>query len=101
MSLKDKTSRREPLTYLFRYFQKHPLIYVFGSLTVLITSTTEVFMPKVSQWTIDLLMKNGKPSQIPNFLSSDDPEKQILTLTLFLIGLMLVAVVMRAGWRQT
>ena len=79
-----------------RYLGKHWIFYLTGTLTLLLTSATEVLIPKFVQWSVDLLTKGMSPS----FITAEAPASQLSQLMLFFLGTLLLAWLGRVGWRQ-
>ena len=76
--------------------KKYWYIYLLGILSVMLTNITEIFVPKLFQWTVDFV--SGSQDKVPDFIyGSESP--------LFILGVLLavntlVAFFTRAGWRQ-
>lgn len=81
-----------------KYYKKeifrHLPFYLLGIIAMLITSASEVMVPKFIQWTIDFIIKHSKS------LGSEAIFSGLNQLVLGLIGVYLLAVLGRIGWRQ-
>ncbi len=90
-----------PYRLFLSNLRKHRFAYGLGILAMLITSISEVFLPKFIQWSIDVLTSTDKSQKIPAlFAKVNDPHR---TLDLLIIGLVLTLTLGwmgRVGWRQ-
>lgn len=76
--------------------EKYWPIYLGGVLAVMLTNITEVLVPKLSQWAIDLV--SGSSESLPTFISEHENPLVLLGM---LLGLnILVGFFTRAAWRQ-
>ncbi|MFW7381682.1 MAG: ABC transporter ATP-binding protein [Oligoflexus sp.] len=73
--------------------------YLAGTLALLITSLTEVLMPKFIQWTIDLLT-NKDTTTIPSWFHSNTMAGSLDRLVGFFILSLIIGWIGRIGWRQ-
>jgi ATP-binding cassette subfamily B protein len=78
---------------------RHWKSYLAGTLALLVTSLTEVLMPKFVQWTIDLLTQKNA-SQIPGWFHRADLAQTLDTLVAFFLLSLLIGWLGRIGWRQ-
>lgn len=84
-----------------RSLAEHWPIYLSGCLTMLVTSTTEVLVPKFIQWTLDFLAKKGDQSVLPSLFHADTPKGSLDLLVGVLFCILTLAFFGRVGWRQT
>lgn len=84
-----------------RAVKEHWPMYALGCVTMLITSTSEVLVPKFVQWGLDFLAAQGQMSILPPFLRAPDPQSSLNRLVVFLLVVLLVGFLGRIGWRQT
>jgi ATP-binding cassette subfamily B protein len=85
------TARNE----FWQAIKQHPISYSLGVLALIITSITEVLVPKFTQWSIDHL--SAKP--IPKFFT-DASSESMTQICLWLLVTLVVAWAGRIGWRQ-
>lgn len=76
---------------------KHRFYYGVGTFALLMTSITEVMLPKFIQWSIDLLTKKAA---IPEFFQESDPHRALDRLVGCLVLILVVGWIGRVGWRQ-
>lgn len=72
--------------------------YIFGTLTLLTCSVTEILMPKFVQWCVDLL--GGNMKAIPAALHGVLPVDALHKIVILMAMAMFVGFLGRIGWRQ-
>jgi ATP-binding cassette subfamily B multidrug efflux pump len=73
-------------------------VYLFGTFTLLVTSITEVMMPKFVQWSIDLI--GGKTASLPTALQDVSAIKSLHNIVILMACAMFIGFLGRIGWRQ-
>jgi len=73
--------------------------YLAGTFALLVTSLTEVLMPKFIQWTVDLLT-HKEAASIPAWFKASSLEVTLDRLVWFFILSLIVGWIGRIGWRQ-
>lgn len=81
-----------------RALKENRAAYIFGTLTLLTCSLSEVLMPKFVQWCIDVI--GGKESTIPAALRSDTPVAALHNIVILMAIAMVIGFFGRIGWRQ-
>ncbi len=76
----------------------HWFVYTAGTITLLVTSGTEVLVPRFVQWCLDII--GHTEAHVPGFLLRSDPRQSIRTLATWMAGALLVGWAGRIGWRQ-
>lgn len=79
--------------------KKYWVSYLVGTAALLVTSVTEVLMPKFIQWTVDLLTKKEQAS-IPSWFQAGSLETSLDKLVGYFILSLLIGWLGRIGWRQ-
>jgi ATP-binding cassette subfamily B protein len=82
--------RYRPSRLFVENLRKHRLAYGLGTLAMLITSVSEVFLPKFIQWSIEVLTEKNSP----------DPHGTLDKLVLGLVMALTLGWLGRVGWRQ-
>jgi ATP-binding cassette subfamily B protein len=83
----------------FSFIGEHRWIYVLGILTVLITNLTEVMIPRLIQWSIDIVI--GKESNsLPKIFVSSQPKESLDRVCIGFYTIMAIGWLMRVLWRQ-
>ncbi len=82
--------RYSPSRLFIENLRKHRLAYGLGTLAMLMTSVSEVFLPKFIQWSIEVLTDK----------TSKDPHGTLDKLVLGLVISLTVGWLGRVGWRQ-
>jgi ATP-binding cassette subfamily B protein len=78
--------------------KNHRSAYLLGTLTLLITSVTEVLMPKFVQWGIDLI--GGKAAGLPVMFQAETPVGTLQLIAIAMAAAIFVGFLGRIGWRQ-
>lgn len=91
-------SRRAALQ-LTGHVRSNWLSYLLGALALLVTSTTEVLMPKFIQWTVDILTQKDM-HVLPAIFSSNSTAVSLDRLMFGFIVTLLIGWIGRVGWRQ-
>jgi ATP-binding cassette subfamily B multidrug efflux pump len=73
-------------------------VYLFGTFTLLVTSVTEVLMPKFVQWSIDLI--GGKTDTLPQKLHGASTLASLHNIVIVMACAMFIGFLGRIGWRQ-
>lgn len=73
--------------------------YALGTMAMLVTSISEVLMPKFIQWALDLLSQKDI-TRVPKLLQSDSLSSTLNVLTIVFIGSLTAGWMGRIGWRQ-
>ncbi|MBM4252772.1 MAG: ABC transporter ATP-binding protein [Deltaproteobacteria bacterium] len=76
----------------------HWVSYLFGTVALFSCSISEVLIPKVVQWALDLIGRKG--SGLPLWLRRGSPESELHLLILILLIALIVGLFGRLGWRQ-
>jgi len=82
--------------------REHWGLYLSGSLSLVLTSTTEIAAPKFIQWSIDVLTgtKAGK-AEVPGVFTGASQVETLNSLVIWLLVSLLVGWLGRFIWRQT
>lgn len=86
-----------PYRLYLQNLSKHRLYYGLGTFALLLTSITEVLLPKFIQWSIDLL--TGK-AEVPAYFANADRHQALDKLVGSLLLVLLIGWLGRVGWRQ-
>lgn len=86
--------------YYLKEIKRYPVLYAVGILALIMTSISEVYIPKFSQWTLDLLWTNNQ-DHTPYFLSNLPKKEALYTLCFAFPLILAVGWLGRFGWRQT
>lgn len=93
------------LYLLLRHFKERFFVYLFGTLFLIGTNLTEVIIPKIIQYLIDILNQKAVPPMIegiaPSILPIRSPEEAIYILFYFLVFFYFLQLITRFGWRLT
>ena len=72
--------------------------YLAGTVSLLVTTCTEVLIPKFIQWSVDLLTNSAKG--IPLVFTKDEPSDSLNFMMLCFLTTLLIGWLGRVGWRQ-
>ncbi len=86
-----------PYRLFLQNVRKHRLYYGIGTLAMLVTSISEVFLPKFIQWSLDLLSGQGTT---PEIFGKGDSHQLLNRLVGSLVVILLFGWIGRVGWRQ-
>lgn len=78
--------------------RKNRGVYLLGTMTLLITSVTEVLMPKFVQWGIDLI--SGRVDDLPAMFRAATPVGGLQRISVALGIAIFIGLLGRIGWRQ-
>lgn len=84
--------RYSPYRLFLQNLHKHRLAYGFGIAAMLLTSLSEVFLPKFIQWSIDVLIQAPADKAVAHAKLDQLVLGLVITLTIGWLG--------RIGWRQ-
>lgn len=90
-----------PALLFRRAIAQHWFTYAVGCFAMLVTSTSEVLVPKFVQWGLDLLTSKGDVAVLPSLLRAPTPQESLNHLVLFLLVVLIFAYLGRMGWRQS
>jgi len=93
---------KNPALKLYLAFvRKHWLLFLLGTLAMLITSTSEVLAPKFIQWALDTITSSDHREAVPSSLFRADKHENLHFLVYLLVINALIAAPCRMAWRQT
>ena len=78
--------------------KRYWVTYLFGTLTLLFTSMSEVLIPRFVQWCLDIV--GGRTQGVPDLFLKGTPRESIETLARFMVVGLVVGWIGRVGWRQ-
>ena len=77
------------------FIKKRPLFYFLGAVSVIVTNSMQVFIPRVIGWLVDFL----RGEQPPSILHASSSIETFHNLFLALISGALLLMIVRKGWR--
>lgn len=89
--------KNNPYRLFLGTIRKHWVIYSCGMVAMLITSLSEVMLPKFIQWAIELATQKG---EIPAFFKRATPHETLNVLIVYLLISLTVGWLGRVLWRQ-
>lgn len=89
--------KNNPYRLFLGTLRKHWLIYSCGMLAMLITSLSEVMLPKFIQWSVELATKK---SSVPKFFDRGSPHDSLNALIVCLLISLTLGWLGRVLWRQ-
>ncbi|RYZ59508.1 MAG: ABC transporter ATP-binding protein, partial [Proteobacteria bacterium] len=89
--------KNNPYRLFLGTLRKHWLIYSCGMLAMLITSLSEVMLPKFIQWSVELATKK---SSLPKFFDRGSPHESLNALIVCLLISLTLGWLGRVLWRQ-
>lgn len=93
--------QQTPALLFRRAIAQHWPIYTLGCFAMLVTSTSEVLVPKFVQWGLDLLTSKGDVNVLPAVFRQATPQDSLTKLVQFLLIVLVCAYLGRMGWRQS
>lgn len=92
--------RFSPYRLYLQNLADHWIAYSLGILSLLLTSLSEVFLPKFIQWAVDTATQSQKAGQAPAFFIGADQHQTLDRLVLTLLAILFLGWVGRVAWRQ-
>lgn len=92
--------RFSPYRLFLQNLADHWIAYSLGILSLLVTSISEVFLPKFIQWSIDTATHSAKASQTPALFIKGDRHATLDQLVLALLAILVMGWIGRIAWRQ-
>ncbi len=89
-----------PYRLYWENLKKHSFFYSIGMFAMLVTSLSEVLLPKFIQWALDLLNTSGTKNEIPDFFWSSNSHDSLNRLCACLVAILFLGWIGRVGWRQ-
>ena len=89
-----------PYRLFLQNLRRYRGYYLSGILALLLTSLTEVLLPKFIQWSLDLLTSENANEQIPAFFIAANRGQTLNVLVSALVGVLILGWIGRVGWRQ-
>lgn len=93
--------QQTPALLFRRAIAKNWAIYLLGCFAMLVTSASEVLVPKFVQWGLDFLSSKGDFAALPALFHEATPQASLTRLVQYLLVVLVCAYVGRMGWRQS
>lgn len=93
--------QQTPALLFRRAIAQHWPLYALGCFAMLVTSASEVMVPKFVQWGLDFLSSKGDFATLPQAFREATPQASLTRLTQYLLIVLVLAYVGRMGWRQS
>ncbi len=90
-------ARNNPYRLFLSTLREHWVIYTLGMLSMLITSFSEVMLPKFIQWAVELVTEK---KEVPSFFQRSTSHETLDILVIFLLMSLVVGWIGRILWRQ-